>query len=68
MRKQIKKKQDAAKEEEETLFCCSAFRTINRWKRILYGKSFNLKTICKAILATLERIIRLFSQKWPKPP
>ena len=27
-----------------------------RW--ILYGKSFNLKTIFKAILATLERIIR----------
>jgi hypothetical protein len=35
---------------------------------ILYGKSFNLKTIVKAILATLERIIRLFSLKWPKSP
>jgi hypothetical protein len=35
---------------------------------ILYGKSFNLKTIFKAILATLERIIQLFSLKWPKSP
>ena len=41
-------------------------RVCQRW--ILYGKSFNLKAIFKAILATLERIIRLFSQKWPKSP
>ena len=29
MRKQIQKKQDAA-ENDETFFCCSAFRAINR--------------------------------------
>ena len=35
---------------------------------ILYGKSFNLKTIFKAILASLERIIWLLSLKWPTSP
>ena len=42
-------------------------RSLDAWA-ILYGKSFNLKTIFKAMLATLERIIRLFSLKWPKSP
>ena len=35
---------------------------------ILCENRFNLKTIFKAILANLERIIRLFSLKWPKSP
>ena len=35
---------------------------------ILCENLFYLKTNFKAILATLERIIRLFSLKWPKSP
>ena len=35
---------------------------------ILCENLFNLKTNFKAILATLERIFRLFSLKWPKSP
>ena len=35
---------------------------------ILYEKSFNLKQSLEAILATLERIIRLFSLMWPTSP
>ena len=37
-------------------------------QRILCKNLFDLKTIFKAILAPLERIIRLFSLKWPKSP
>ena len=37
-------------------------------REILCENRFNLRTIFKAILATLERIIRLFSPKWPKSP
>ena len=36
--------------------------------QILCDHLFNLKTNFKAILATLDRIIRLFSLKWPKSP
>ena len=36
--------------------------------KILCENLFNLKTNFKAILATLQRIIRLFSLKWPKSP
>jgi hypothetical protein len=35
---------------------------------ILCENRFNLTRIFKAILATLERIIRLFSLKWLKSP
>ena len=35
---------------------------------ILCEDRFDLQTIFKAMLATLERIIRLLSLKWPKSP
>ena len=53
---------------------CRAVSSTNVFKiadvayMILYGKSFNLKTIFKTVLATLERIIRSFSLKWPNSP